>query len=362
MAYFSNPAFPILAHSLLTEPECGNENGPDRSVAPGESRSQPSAWSLQDDINSAFQSPPSGIFRNGTVIGISTLRSQQRNGNDGEFTGQVEFILNSDRENMLTFLQLPRFLLSTYLLKRPQSPIPSPRAIIIHPATFEGFSPRNLLQSLLAPSQTPQLTRKQAIACLDAVQLFPVYDVAAAVQAISEVSSLLDRSRGEQSRKRSHGGTTKTTDFSILLIVAGLDTLAEGAVRASNTVRGAAILTTALRSLTQLSRVHSSFLSVMLVNTSGLGSSGTSLSTANNAQQTNMRRDAGFSYQDDGIHSIFHPTETPLLPSLLMRTLDQGIDTHILLSATRTAKVIEVIKDRVGEGIGKWCIWDRRAK
>ncbi|PLB52798.1 hypothetical protein P170DRAFT_507540 [Aspergillus steynii IBT 23096] len=348
MAYASNPAPPILAHSLLTESEPGNKIDSEKSVDADDRTSLSGTWNLQDDIDSGFQCPPKGLFRNGVVIGISTLRSQQRNGNDDEFTGQF-----------------PRLLLSAYLHKRPKSPTPFPRAIIIHPATFEGFSPRNLLSSLLAPSQTPQLTREEAIACLDSVQLFPVYDVAAAVQAISEVSNLLDRS--EEERSQTHNSerppeTETTTHPSVLLIIAGLDTLAEGAVRASNTVRGAAILTTALRSLTQLSRLHGSFLSVMLVNTGGLGSSGAFSNNANNAQQTNPRRDVGFSYQDDGIHSIFHTSETPLLPSLLMRTLDQGIDTHLLLSRSRTATVVEVIKDRVGEGIGKWCIWDRRGK
>ncbi|KAH8426891.1 uncharacterized protein LDX57_004617 [Aspergillus melleus] len=230
--------------------------------------------------------------------------------------------------------------------------------MIIHPATFEGFSPRNLFSSLLSPSLKPQFTREDAITCLDSVQLFPVYDVAAAVQAISEVSNLLDRSREERARTQNSEQLSEPNDASVLLIVAGLDTLAEAAVRASNTLRGAAILTTALRSLTHLSRVHSSVLSVMLVNTNGLGSFGTSANAPNHTQQSKSRRD----HQDDGIHSIFHTSESPLLPSLLMRTLDQGIDTHLLLSMTTTATVVEVIKDRVGESVGKWCIWDKRAK
>lgn len=175
------------------------------------------------------------------------------------------------------------------------------------------------------------------------------------------MSNLLDSSREEQSRMRTPENPSEKPDPSVLLIIVGLDTLAEGAVRASNTVRGAAILTTALRSLTRLSRVYGSFLSTMLVNTSGLGSSGTSVHTARHVQQSNAQRNVG-SYQDDGIHSIFHPSEIPLLPSLLMRTLDQGTDTHILVSRTRTASVIEVIKDRVGDGLGKWCIWDKWAK
>ncbi|KAI9045484.1 uncharacterized protein KD926_007899 [Aspergillus affinis] len=341
MAYASESALPILAQSLVTPPESGIEIDSENNIEPRDLKPRSGTWSLQDDIDSGFQDHPNGIFQTGTVIGISTLRSQQRNGNVDDLTGQ-----------------LPRHLLSAYLHKQPKSPTPLPRAMIIHPATYEGFSPRNLFSSLLAPSQKPQFTREDAITCLDSVQLFPVYDVAAAVQAISEISDMLDRSRDERARRQSSGQSSEHSGSSVLLIVAGLDTLAEAAVRASNTVRGAAILTTALRSLTHLSRVHSSFLSVMLVNTNGLGSFGTFANAPNYMQQSNPRKD----YQDDGIHSIFHTSESPLLPSLLMRTLDQGIDTHLLLSMTTTATVVEVIKDRVGEGVGNWCIWDRRAK
>ncbi|KAK1139867.1 hypothetical protein N8T08_011112 [Aspergillus melleus] len=341
MAYAAEPALPILAQSLPTLPESRIETDPKTDIELRNLKNQSGTWSLQDDIGSCFQDPPSGIFQKGIVIGISSLRNQQRNGNVDEFTGQF-----------------PRHLLSAYLHKQPKSPAPFPRAMIIHPATFEGFSPRNLFSSLLAPSQNPPFSREDAITCLDSVQLFPVYDVAAAVQAISEVSKLLDRSREERARMQSSEQSSESTDSSVLLIVVGLDTLGEAAVRASNTVRGAAILTTTLRSLTHLSRVHSSFLSVMLVNTNGLGSFGTFASTSNSTQQSNSRR----GHQDDGIHSIFHTSESPLLPSLLMRTLDQGIDTHLLLSMTSTAPVVEVIKDRVGEGAGKWCIWDKRAK
>jgi hypothetical protein len=43
-----------------------------------------------------------------------------------------------------------------------------------------------------------------------------------------------------------------------------------------------------------------------------------------------------------------------------MKTLDQGIDTHILLSDVKATQVAEVIKDRVGTGLGKWGIWSSK--
>lgn len=89
MAYASDPALPILAHSLLTQSGISKETDVKRSVESHDIKSQLATWSLQDDIDSEFQRPPIGIFQNGVIIGISTLRSQQRNGNDDECTGQV---------------------------------------------------------------------------------------------------------------------------------------------------------------------------------------------------------------------------------------------------------------------------------
>jgi hypothetical protein len=139
-----------------------------------------------------------------------------------------------------------------------------------------------------------------------------------------------------------------------LLLIAGLDTLTEDIIRASNPVKGAAALTALLRSLTQLSRVHGSHLAVMLVNTRGLGPS-----TGFRPGPGGERQQAAAPVDDQGVYSMFHAeTSTPLLPSLLVRTLDQGIDTHLLLSRVKADRVVEVIKDRVGEGVGRWCIWD----
>jgi hypothetical protein len=146
-----------------------------------------------------------------------------------------------------------------------------------------------------------------------------------------------------------------------LLLIVGLDTLTEDIIRASNPVKGAAALTAALRTLTQLSRVLGSHLVVMLVNTRGLGPApGFRLGTGAGAgveRQQVSRGDFRASVEDEGVYSMFHAeTSTPLLPSLLMRTLDQGIDTHVLVSMVKEDCVVEVVKDRVGAGVGRWCI------
>jgi hypothetical protein len=178
-----------------------------------------------------------------------------------------------------------------------------------------------------------------------------VHDFAGAAQAISKVS---DELQVMHSRRLADDQTNRIAPNprAVLLIVVGLDTLAEGVIRASNPVKGAALLAATLRTLTRLSRMCDSSLSILLVNTHGLGSM-YSGADGRAASSTHHQADT----RDDQLHSIFHPTGPALLSNLLTKTLDQGIDTHLLLSDVKGAQVVEVIKDRVGSGAGKWSVW-----
>ncbi|KAJ5212030.1 uncharacterized protein N7498_003676 [Penicillium cinerascens] len=189
------------------------------------------------------------------------------------------------------------------------------------------------------------LPKEDAIERLSSVQLLPIHNFPNAAQAIGKVSDSLQELQ-----------TQRTNNHSVVLIVVSLDTLSEGIIRASNPVKGTALLAATLRNLTRLSRAYASFLSVMLVNTNGLGPPNFESDQQSEKQKAPVEDDTRFS-RDGGIHSIFQIPGPSLLFNLLMKTLDQGIDTHILLSDVKSAKVAEVIKDRVGPGLGKWGIW-----
>ncbi|GFF70943.1 hypothetical protein IFM62136_07962 [Aspergillus lentulus] len=334
-AYAAEPAYPILAHTLLS-----SHTTTSRIPEQPEESDQSSIWNLRKDIEEAFEGP-SSVFRCGRVIGFSKLKKRVQEDDDQDFIGQ-----------------LPRYLLAKHLRNTPSSP--QPKAFIIHPPTFDPFSPKQLLTSLLASPATPPPSRNEAIALLDHVQLLPVFDFRAAVQAIRQVVDALQSASVSTGEGEREDQPTRT-----LLLIAGLDTLTEDIIRASNPVKGAAALTAALRTLTQLSRAHGSNLAVMLVNTRGLGPApgfrpGTGAGAGVERQQS--RVDLRVPVEDEGVHSMFHAeTSTPLLPSLLMRTLDQGIDTHVLVSMVKEDCIVEVIKDRVGEGVGRWCIWDENS-
>ncbi|KAF7588164.1 hypothetical protein BBP40_006101 [Aspergillus hancockii] len=327
--YSSESAFPILAHSLLTQP-CQNCESTSVSRSPN--------WNLKDDVRKAYESPTDSVFRSGIVIGLSKLKDHNIENDGNDLLGQVT-----------------RSILTAQLRKHSPSATISTKAYIIHPASLDIFAAQKLLASLLSTSQQQPLSRDEAISCLDSVLLFPVFDFAAAVQAIGEISDTLNRYREERQQTES----AETNAVPVFFVIAGLDTLAEGVIRASSAVRGTAVLSNTLRTLTQLSRTHSSCLSVILVNTSGLGT--TSLNTHAVPGQMQQTRCQGSNTQharENGVHSIFHTGEMSMVPSLLMRTLEQGIDCHVLLSKVKSTHVVEVIKDREGDGLGRWCIWD----
>ena len=79
--YASEPAFPILAHSLLSQPLSDPENpGRQNESLPSEKEPIPSDnWNLKYDIDNGIRS--SSIFRCGKVIGFSRLKRQ---GNDDD--------------------------------------------------------------------------------------------------------------------------------------------------------------------------------------------------------------------------------------------------------------------------------------
>ncbi|PYH74892.1 uncharacterized protein BO88DRAFT_483880 [Aspergillus vadensis CBS 113365] len=328
----AEPAPPVLAHTMLP-----SGSSAETKHQQDQQHSAEQSWNLSDDVQKGLQDSPDSVFKYGIVIGFSRLRDAHKETSDeDEYIGR-----------------LPRHLLTTHLLHQHQHDTHQPKTYIIHPANFSAFTPQRLLTSLLnkQQQQQPPLSRTQAITLLDSVQLFPVYDFNAAAQAIHEIATTISPA------------TTPSIEpppphQEHIIIITGLDTLTEGVIRASNPLRGSAMLTSVLRTLTQLTRTHGSNLSVMLVNTSGLGKMASTQSGG--VGEVDVGGSGGLYEMDDGegIQSAFRAHSGEMFPSLLMRTLDQGIDTHLLVSSIGSVPVVEVIKDRVGGNVGRWCVWE----
>ncbi|KAE8556777.1 hypothetical protein EYB25_001481 [Talaromyces marneffei] len=375
--YSSHPAFSILASALLPSPHEPSQR---------EALSHTSTWNLQADVNdfskvSRYRNDRQKFFRCGITIGLSYLRewgdmSLQSRGLLGDFSRRL---LISFMAGLLSQNEDPE------QQQQDEKKIQTTRAFIIHPVHSTMFAPETLFKDLLGcqhnlddnkPNET--MSELQALNLLDRVELLPVHDFSSATQAIGQVSDAISSIR-EEHRCASTG--KEDEDHSeeygqpptILLIIEGLDTMAEDVIHNSNAMRGSAILTPVLRTLTHLSRTHTSFLSILLVNTTALGSfqqhtqsqqiSATQTSPGDAGGRTMTMATAG------GLYSAFARDYTqgkphhegytqPLLNTLLSRTLDQGVDTHLLLQVRRRGQtLVEVIKDRTGDGLGKWCAW-----
>ncbi|KAL4943009.1 hypothetical protein BDV06DRAFT_221616 [Aspergillus oleicola] len=353
----ATPAEPILALSLLqpTNPKTTSAPyAPSSSRLAGASLSA-SNWNLALDIEKGLY-PPSkdNLFHPGKVVGFSRLRGRPNDADDDELVGEV-----------------PRRLLTTWLQDQNHSnhetqstsTQPAKRAYIVHPQTSKIFSPQALLTSLLLHSQhnSPE-ARNEAIALLDSVTLFPVHDFASATDAIQDVADRLATSTSSPENEQQGEQNKPQTQTQTVVIITALDTLTDAVIRSSNALRGAAVLSGALRTISQLSRVYSQNLSVLLVNTGGVGPSPYQTNQSQQSQAGDNAAGAGSgagrgSGSEAGIQSMFSTTDTPLFPSLLMKTLDQGIDTHLLVSRVKNERVVEVVKDRVGDGSGRWCVW-----
>ncbi|CAI7678711.1 unnamed protein product [Penicillium pancosmium] len=329
-AYSAEPAFPILADSLLPQPH--SPTSPSGVLHPSADNND---WGLKRHWDEGIQSSQSTIFKCGTIIGFSRLRSRDKNNDD--YIAQA--------------CQIPRHLLIKSLSENPASS--EPRAFIIFPRGFEAFAPRTLLSVLQSSPTEPKLSREEAIKRLDTVQLLPVHNFPNAAQAIGQVSSSLKK----LGRSRQQQADNTRNNQPVILIVVGLDTLAEGVIRASNPVRGTALLSATLRNLNRMSRAHAPYLSTILVNTNGIGPAAFESIHQQGPNRIKPQDEDTRPSWDDGIHSVFQKPGSSLLSSLLMKTLDQGIDTHILQSDIKTSQVAEVIKSRVGPGLGKWSVW-----
>lgn len=288
--------------------------------------------------------------------------------------------------------QVPKRLLASYLLGLRNEPeTKGPRVYIIRPAHSSTFAPDALLDAVLdtaaaaataaASPETGSLSRDQAIDLLDHVELLTIHDFAAATRAISQVSDTLYAMQQRKPTQNHHPPNSQNEEAdemkqlpTVLLIIEGLDTLAENVIRSSDALRGSALLTPALRTLTYLSRSYARFLAVVLVNSTGLGMGplaqpqaqgvAGSQSHGDNGMRNNSLKSAG------GLYSVFsrahkqnsHETDAdepvPLLHTLLSRTMDQAIDIHLLFQRRKGQSLIEVVKDRTGNGLGKWCVWN----
>jgi hypothetical protein len=78
--YSAEPAFPVLADSLLRQTESTENAAP-------HSNDTKNDWNLKNDWKQGIQSSDEAVFRCGVVLGFSRLR--MRSSESNEYIGQV---------------------------------------------------------------------------------------------------------------------------------------------------------------------------------------------------------------------------------------------------------------------------------
>ena len=315
------PAPPILVSTLL-ELESDQKKPPKRI--------QP----FQTGVKRLDANLPQTLWIGGRVVGIASDRG------DAMVRLYNLSIPITTEALTWTICQLAEHLIATCLASlAPESPennFNGPSVFVIAPpSTSIASTIHDLLQATL-----PTRSGIDPLHLLDTVQIMQYFDVAGLAESISEVSSCLHDLKSvlsmDSSPLKRH-----------ILLVDGLCPALESMQRRGGLVQANALAASVLRSITHLSRSHSSLLVLLNLESSTDTRAGEELTSA-------------FSSPGKDICGI-SPGGT------LQRTLLAGIDTVVLLhrwvasGLENEDLIVEVIKDRVGAGLGHWVAWPRSA-
>ncbi|KAI5291015.1 hypothetical protein KEM52_000285 [Ascosphaera acerosa] len=156
------------------------------------------------------------------------------------------------------------------------------------------------------------------------------------VRAVDEVAAQCAEQVGQQS------SSGPGVILPRLLIIEGIDHALSEMQRSSSLLAAQAALAPFLRSLARLARSHPADLAIVVVNSDGVvrGPAPATIESIFASPDTG-----------DGV-----PAATAIFSSPVAWSLDQTIDTHLLVSNVGVRGVVEVAKDRAGGSLGKWCL------
>ncbi|EAS32696.3 uncharacterized protein CIMG_03720 [Coccidioides immitis RS] len=361
---------PILASTLLQSYLDDDENGAQVTQVDSD-------WNLQPDIDKGipFTKAGSSVFAPGRVIGISGLQPTvppQRDWRDGDAAAVRNWMFELSAHILITLLTRPHLAPSS-LDPRAQSGT-FPQAVVIQFYSSRAFTSEYLLRSI--QQKLPELTTNSTRNILNTVKVIRAFNFDEILEAVSQVSDILYEAKHQQ-----------TT----LLLLEGLDQSLAEIQRNSSILAAQAKLIPLLRTLTILSRNHTSFLTVIVVNpvllpTAPFPPSAPDIQAKQYPGEHSTQQECvsphsrhhHHSNHHQAVHSIFSPTSQPQLQtqgqsqtysspstqqvsqqtvsySSLARSFDQGFDTHLLVSKMESKMIIEVAKDRMGEHLGRWC-------
>lgn len=241
--------------------------------------------------------------------------------------------------------QLVEQLIATHVAKLEPSAhgdgCSTPSTFVIAPTnTSVASTIHNLLKTRL-----PTISEDTCLQLLDTVQIMQYFDLAGLAESLSEVATYLHNFySGPAPLLPSHGMVSPSKKRHVLL-VDGLCPALESTQRRSGVVQANALAASLLRSVTHLSRSYPSLLVLL------------SLEVSRDARGAKEITSA-FSDLGEGTCGV-----SP--GGVLQRALLAGIDTVVLLHDMGDAGledgnlIVEVVKDRVGAGLGQWVVWPK---
>ena len=236
----------------------------------------------------------------------------------------------------MTIRQLAEHLITTHLASLassiPETDHNPPSAFVIAPPnTSIASTVHDLLQARPAIR-----TQNDCLQLLNTVKIMQYFDIVGLAESVSEVYSSLHGLKSDSGIDSSHISRQ-------ILLVDGLCPALEAIQRKSGSVQANALASSLLRSVTHLSRSDPSLLVLVNLEASGDARGVDELTSA-------------FSSPEKSIRAV-----SP--GGMLQRTLLAGIDTVILVHETADDGskdgdvIVEVVKDRVGAGLGQWVVW-----
>ncbi|EGD84566.1 hypothetical protein H112_08276 [Trichophyton rubrum D6] len=376
-------ARPILASSLLPP---GSEDD-DRSTSSSEDED---GWRLASEIygDEGSKKPAAAIVSAGRVLGISSLILSIDPGKKAP----------NGREYVQEWVdELSLHLLISTITRNTTAN--RPRAFIIQ---FRGCRPlsSSFLQGFIR-EKMPELSLEEIESILRDVNVFQAFEFGQIQGAVDQVSDLLFKIEQEQQRADKKPGVSTSARLDdrdsttqsenrprkrdpfeppILLLIEGIDVAIQETIRSSDMDTAGDRLCSFLRTLTLLCRTYKSLLAVIIANSitlrpeipkaiqmapdelrtqvrNGLTPAETALTTPYRLEDMSFPVESVFEPPDDRrlISGSPYPSGLPLFH--FADELDEGIDVHLVVSSVDNERVVEIVKDREGNNLGRWDIF-----